>query len=389
MEDENNIAAFAKLTMLPDVGAITAMRLLKRFGSCQAIFSASEEEISEVDRIGEKTARKIVEARDYLNPLPSLKRLERLGGRYIPFVSPKYPQILSSLPDKPVGLFVMGEVDLNMPCVAIVGSRECTKYGLDAARSFASGLARAGICVVSGLARGIDSAAHEGALEAGGSTIAVLGCGVDVIYPPENSKLYEEILSSKKGGVISEFPMGTRIDRQNFPIRNRIISGISLATVVVESDERGGSMITARLAAEQGRDVYAVPGRIDSPSSRGCHALIRDGVWLARSADDVIDDLKFSNKLNVRARVDPPARASKPTEKKISKSEGGSDKTPSVEIFGNEAKIFTLFEKGECLTVDEISEKSGLPISTCLAVLLSLRIKKILSDKPGGFWCKR
>ena len=187
-------------------------------------------------------------------------------------------------------------------------------------------------------------------------------------------ELYKRIIEN--GAVISEFPLGTRADKQCFPIRNRIVSGLSVATLVVESDIRGGSMITARLAGEQGRDVFAIPGRIDSSSSRGCHALIRDGVTLASSPEDIIQSLSFSGQIEFALEGSAPAKESAP-------------KAQSINLSGDEAAVFACFKNAESLGVDAISEASGLPVSKCLAALLMLEIKKILSKNPGGTWSRR
>lgn len=401
--NKESVESYIKLGMLPEVGAVSALRLLKKFGSCEAIFKANARELSEVEKIGEKIARKIVEARASIDAKPAMSRLERLGGQYIPFSYPNYPKALLQIPDFPLGLYVLGNADFNTPCISIVGSRNCTRYGIDVAKKFAAVFSRAGITVVSGMARGIDSAAHLGALDEGGKTIAVLGCGVDHIYPPENSDLYNRIINSD-GAVISEFPMGMRADKQCFPIRNRIVSGLSLATIIIESDERGGSMITARLAAEQGRDVFAVPGRIDSRESRGCHALIRDGVTLVRSAEDVIDELKFSNKLGVKtAQIEFVLETQNPkmrkTETSIEKILENKKTPPSktrektfgadVNLSEDESKIYAVLKDGESLHADDIARASGLPISKCLSLLLMLELKRILVKSAGGIWQKR
>ena len=197
------------------------------------------------------------------------------------FITPRdvgYPRLLKEIHDPPIGLYRKGVYDFAQPCVAIVGSRRTTLYGQSVAKKLAADLARLGFCIVSGLARGIDTAAHEGALSVGGKTAAVLGCGIDIVYPPENLALYRRI--EAEGAILSEFPFGRRADRQSFPMRNRVVAGIAEAVVVVETDVSGGSMITARFAGEQGRLIFAVPGRIDQNTSAGCHQLIRDGATL-------------------------------------------------------------------------------------------------------------
>lgn len=365
---------YIRLSMLRDVGAVTARRLLDRFGAPERIFAATKSELMHVEKIGEKTADNIIKSRGEVDAAQVLEKMKRSKAVYLHIESDKYPKMLKTLDDKPLGLYKIGAADLDAPCVAIVGSRKCSVYGLSAARKFAMTLARAGITIVSGMARGIDTAAHTGALDAGGKTVAVLGCGVDVVYPPENAGLYERIIESG-GAVISEFPMSSRADRQNFPIRNRIISGLSLATIVVESDLRGGSMITARVAGEQGRDVFAIPGRIDSPSSRGCHALIRDGVRLASCAEDVLEELAFSGQLAIAPNA-PAENTGKPDAPKISLRE-------------DESKIFAALDDGEENSLESISRKSGFAPVKCISVLTMLEIKKAVRKTPSGGWEKR
>ncbi len=359
------------LSMLPEIGATTAMRLLSKFGTPEAIFSASKAELMSVERVGEKVANSVLENAKNLDIQKIRANIADVGASFIPINSNEYPQKLKTLSDSPVGLYSIGKTDLNAPCISIVGSRICTVYGQNIARKFASFFARAGFTVVSGMARGIDTSAHIGALEAGGKTIAVLGCGADIIYPPENANLYKKITNS--GAVISEFPLGTRADKQTFPIRNRIIAGMSLATVIVESDIRGGSMITARLAAEQGRDVFAVPGRIDSNASRGCHALIKDGAFLASSPEDVLDALSFAGQLNLNLT---------PTEQNIPQH-------TSLSLSEDESNVFTAIAELGDASADEISLKANIPIQKCLACLLMLEIKKLISKTPLGTWQKR
>ena len=194
----------------------------------------------------------------------------------------------------------------EQPCIAVVGSRRTTLYGQSVAKKLGSDLARLGFCVVSGLARGIDTAAHEGALSVGGKTAAVLGCGIDIVYPPENLDLYRRIVET--GAVLSEFPFGRKADKQTFPMRNRVVAGISEAVVVVESDVQGGAMITARFAGEQGRLIYAVPGRIDQPTSHGCHQLIRDGATLFTGIDDILNELNYLDGLRPLSDQDRGAK---------------------------------------------------------------------------------
>ncbi len=371
---------YVRLCSIPDIGAVTAMRLIRHFGSASAALRASESELKSVERIGEKTARTIVETREEINLEKVERAMDSVGARYIPYTDSEYPSLLEKISDKPVGLYKMGNADLNAPCIAIVGSRSCSTYGRLTARNFAAAFARAGFTVVSGMARGIDSAAHEGAIDAGGRTIAVLGCGADVVYPPENTQLYRKLCEC--GAIISEFPMGTRADRQNFPIRNRIISGMSLATLVVESDLRGGSMITARTAAEQGRDVFAIPGRIGDNSSRGCNALIRDGVTLASSPEDIIDSLKFSGQIEFSFQ-------GKNRKHGLEIPPGKAAPKPIISFSEDEDKILRILSDNSETCIDEISERSGFPVQKCIPILLKLEIKKAVSHLAGGNWLRK
>ncbi len=373
-----------KLCALPDIGSVSASRLIKHFGSAKAVLNASKSELMQVERIGEKVANSIIANGANTDISKTLEKMSSVGARYICRNDSTFPKTLRELPDSPLGLYAIGDYNLNAPCISIVGCRNCSTYGLLSARRFAAAFARAGFTVVSGMARGIDSAAHFAALEAGGKTIAILGCGVDVIYPPENSALYAKII--EQGAILSEFPMGARADRQNFPIRNRLVSGISMATVVIESDIRGGSMITARLAAEQGRDVFAIPGNIDRPQSRGCNALIRDGVTLASAPEDVIDSLMFSSQIELNFNSSP---------KKINKTTSEKNSTPTIEkdapklnLNQDEIAILDALKNlGEC-PVDTLVEKLGMPAQKCSAILLMLEIKKF-ATKRGGIWSAR
>ena len=374
--------SYIRLCAIPEIGAVTAMRLLDAFGSPGKVFAASREELMSVDKIGAKTADSIIENKDLIDIEKICDKMNRLGARYLCFKDSDYPDLLRKIPDMPVGFYYIGDCDFNSPCISIIGSRNCSVYGQIAARKFAAAFARAGVTVVSGMARGIDSAAHIGALEAGGKTIAVLGCGADIIYPPENIELYKRII--KNGAIVSEFPLGTRADKQTFPIRNRIVSGFSLATLVVESDLRGGSLITARLAGEQGRDVFAIPGRIDSNSSRGCNALIRDGATLATCPEDILDSLKFSGQLEINLTPDTSPHTREKSA--ASQSSDSSKNAPSIELDSDEYAIYECLKTSGDLPADDISEKSQLPISKCLSTLLMLELKKIVLKDAGGRW---
>jgi len=287
---DDDLLAHVRLACVPGIGSRLRRMLLERFGSPQQVFAASAREIASVARIGPKLLASLSDPTTSRVAETTLDLCRAGGVSLIVEGSDGYPGLLSRIADPPGVLFVRGRLE---PCdalaVAVVGARNASPYGKRVAWQIASGLARAGYTVISGLARGIDAAAHRGALDAGGRTIAVLGTGVLTIYPPEHEDLAVEVLG--RGAVVSEAPPLAEAHAGAFPQRNRIVSGLSLGTVVVEAAERSGALITARLATEQGREVFAVPGPIDSRTSRGCHGLIRDGATLVESVDDIIEEL--------------------------------------------------------------------------------------------------
>ena len=276
-----------------------------------------------------------------------------------------YPKLLREIHDPPIGLYRKGGYDFAHPGVAIVGSRRATLYGQTIAKKLGVELAERGFCIVSGLARGIDTAAHEGALSVGGKTAAVLGTGLDIIYPPENLDLYRRI--AEKGAVLSEFPFGRRADRQSFAMRNRIVSGICEAVVVVESDVDGGAMITARFAGEHGKLIFAVPGRIDQPSSRGCHQLIRDGATLLTGVDDLLSELNYLDGLR-------PAPV----------STGKADATMVGGLSEVEQRVLECFRGGSILNIDTLVGLTQLPAHELGATLMLLELKRLVVKRVDG-----
>ncbi|MEX2138208.1 MAG: DNA-processing protein DprA [Pirellulales bacterium] len=279
-----------RLCLAPGVGPRLRQLLLERFGSAREVLAAAPSDLREVPGIGTKISRAIVDAR---NESPAAALVDECRRNEIALLlssADSYPRMLKEIVDPPGVLFVKGRL---LPCdalsIAIVGSRHATHYGLTQAERLASGLARAGLTIISGLARGVDAAAHQGALAAGGRTIAVLGSGVLNIYPPEHQKLAADVIAH--GALISEAAPHSEPFSGAFPQRNRIISGLSLGVIVVEASRQSGALITARLANEQGRQVFAVPGRVDNRMSQGCHRLIRDGAKLVESIDDVLEEL--------------------------------------------------------------------------------------------------
>lgn len=365
------------LNALPEVGPVTLARLQTFFeGDEQAILNAPVSVLRQVPGIGPKTADTIANWSTHVDLAAEKERLQTWGGRFIISEDEDYPELLKNLYDAPIGLYVCGSASLRGPAVAIVGTRQATHYGKAVARRFARDLAQAGVLVVSGMARGIDTEAHLGALEAGGRTAAVFGNGPDIIYPPENRALCQRL--REEGCILSEFPFGRKGDRQTFPQRNRIVSGMAEAIVVVETADKGGSLITARFAAEHGRQVYAVPGRLDAPQSCGCHLLIRDGATLVTSASEILEDLKqpqfsFSASLagleaGERLRSEADGLASMPE---------------------NHQRILACFPEGEALHPDQITSRLELPHATIASSLMMLELRGILLKNPDGRYEKR
>ncbi len=289
------------------------------------------------------------------------KEIEYAGKKNLKIVSfncKDFPQRLLEIKDRPLVLYVKGEIDKkDLLSVSIVGSRKCTEYGRSVARSSAFELAKLGISIISGLAYGIDSEAHKGALAANGRTLAFLGSGIDVIYPPSNLALYEVI--SENGAVVSEFPLGTKPKTYNFPFRNRLISGFSLATIVVEAEEKSGSLITAAFAVEQGKDVFAVPGNISSKFSKGTNMLIKDGAIPFLSVDDILEQIKEFQEFKKETALFP-------------------------ELSGEEEKILEAIENNSC-TLEEISEKVKMESPELLKTLAMLEFKQIVKKEGGRF----
>lgn len=339
--------------------------LVERFGSARAAWRASEQDLVETGGFSRDTAEALVRRRAEVDLEAALARLEKSNIKYVQFNDSGYPEMLRRIFDPPPGLFVQGTLPpADGLAVAIVGSRRPTPYGLAVAEKIAGELAQAGIIVVSGMARGIDSSAHQGALVAGGTTIAVLGCGVDVVYPRENQRLMEKIISA--GAVVSEYPPGTTPEPWHFPVRNRIISGIAKATVVVEAGERSGALITADCALEQGRDVLAVPGNISSPLSRGPNRLIKQGARLVENVADILEEIGVSS---------------------LFKPQAG--KTPVFpRLTDGEKAVYHLLSH-EPAHLDELISRSGLPAQEVLAGLMFLEIKGLVRQMPGKFYVLR
>jgi DNA processing protein len=284
--------AFLALNALPGVGSIGLNALLDAYrGDPRGALDGDARRLGAI--LGQRPAA-ISAVRDWRSHFDVAKEESKMAKSGVTFIgrgSPHYPSLLAEIPDPPIGLYRKGDYVIKNPCVAIVGSRRATHYGMSVAKALGAELGRLGYCVVSGLARGIDTAAHEGALSTGGRTIAVLGTGIDIIHPPENLGLYRKIADS--GAILSEFPFGRALDKDSFAMRSRVVSGLCEAIVVVESDLYGGAMAAARASGEQGRLLFAVPGRIDQSTSAGTNQLIRDGATLLTKVDDILQELQF------------------------------------------------------------------------------------------------
>jgi len=357
-----------RLACVPGIGSRLRRLLLERFGSPEGVFGADVADIQRVERIGPKVAGVILDPRlaDTADDMIDLCRAHDVdiildGDR-------RYPALLSRIDDPPGLLFVRGALE---PCdslaVAVVGARHATAYGLRVAEQLAAGLARTGYTVVSGLARGIDAAAHTGAIKAEGRTIAVLGSGVLTVYPPEHEKLAEQVIAH--GALISEAPPLAEPSRGAFPQRNRIVSGLSLGTIVVQASERSGALITARLAGEQGREVFAVPGPIDCRVSRGCHALIRDGAKLVESIDDVLEELGplFET-------------CTTPSGRSISHA-------AELQLGDVEQRVLDAIDAADGhdpVNVDDLVVATGLAASQVLATIGVLEMRRLLCRHPGN-----
>ncbi len=373
LNDPNRYLAWLALALTPGLGTRTAGKLLQAFGSPEAVFEASLTAL-EAQHLPAAVAQAIHCRQPLSAAAKELAQTQAAGVTLITWDEPDYPQRLLEIFDPPPLLYLIGDKTLlNRHQISIVGSRRPTPYGNQMAVKLGRELADRGVVIVSGLARGIDSCAHSGALtSATGRTIGVLGCGIDIVYPKENKKLFAEMRT--RGAIISEFAMGTFPGAQNFPIRNRIIAGMSLGTVVVEGAEHSGSLITARLAMEFGREVFGVPGNATQPASFGPNQLIKQGAKLVTGWEDVIEELPTP----VRAELVPVESAT--TEERTLLVE--QNLTPM------ERKLYDLLAQDEALAIDDLVEKSGLTSSEVLATLFDLELKGVVRQLPGKQFLK-
>lgn len=351
----SELADWLRLTLAPGIGGETQRRLLSAFGLPGHIFSASAAVLA--DTISHKQAGLLLQHDSAEDVAKALAWSNEAGNAILTLADTAYPQCLLDAPDPPTVLYVKGRVELlNAPALAIVGSRNATPQGESNAEAFAAALANAGLTIVSGLALGIDAAAHRGGLRGVGSTIAVIGTGIDRVYPARNQALARDIAAS--GAIISEFPLGTPALRENFPRRNRVISGLARGCLVVEAAERSGSLITARLAGEQGRDVFAIPGSIHSPLSKGCHKLIKQGAKLVDNAGDILEEL------GLPAQIETNAAAA---------SALNAETASLLDCIGHDP-----------LDVDTLASRSGLTAEKLYAILLQMELDGRIASLPGG-----
>jgi DNA processing protein len=352
------------LKSVPGIGNHLFKRLIDRFKSPQRIFNAPGQELLQVEGVTRRVVDSIRNHKISDIFQRELDSVDQKGFQIVTMLDPNYPPLLREIPDPPPFLYVFGNLEGSLTNIAMVGSRHATSYGLSMTRNLSEDLAKLGITVVSGMARGIDTAAHEGALMGKGKTIAVLGSGLDRVYPSENEKIYHRI--AEQGAVISEFPLMTEPEAHNFPIRNRIICGMSLGTVVVEASKKSGSLITARLAAEQNREVFAVPGSVQSFKSTGTHDLIKQGAKLVEHAQDILEELEPS--LFTR---DAPNL---------------SDHNEATEIIAkllaDEALVYNLLEPYP-VHIDDLARKTALEPGKLSSILLKLELKGIVHQQPG------
>ena len=344
------------LSSVPLVGNVTCRRLVEHFGSPAKALAASFDELSSVKGVNSSAARSLSSHDGRKAAELAVAALARSGARLVTLLDKEYPSLLKEISDPPPFLYLKGTLPNSSTSIAIVGSRRASDYGISVTTRFSRELAEQGVTIVSGLALGVDAAAHRGALQLSGTTVGVLGCGIDQIYPPENRQLYREM--EEKGAIVSEFAPGTQPDAPNFPRRNRIISGMSRGVLVVEAAERSGSLITARFALEQGREVFAVPGNINFRASRGTNSLIKEGAKLVETVADIMGELPPGGNLPQWARKQ------------------------HFNLSPDEEKLTVLLAE-KPLQIDELTVRSGLTVPAVSAMLLRLELQGAVIQAPG------
>lgn len=366
------------LALVPGLGPKLTRALLDRFGSPAAALNGSVAELESIEYVGSILAERFAKAFHTVDVNAEWALVEKHGVRVVPYGEPGYPARLTTISDPPLLLYLRGELPDHGNAVAIVGSRACSGYGKRITERLAAGLAAAGWTVVSGLARGIDGVAHRATLDAGGKTLAVLAGGLSKIYPLEHTDLAEQI--TKQGAILSETPMTVAPQRGMFPARNRIVSGLCRAVVIVEANVTSGALITAEHAAEQGREVFVVPGNVDSDSSAGCLSLIRKGARLIRSVDDILDDLRGI------APPDPPAPRTTSAPKGESPISPQPAATP-VGLDANQQRIWDALDVPR--HADELARELGLLAGELAGVLMKLELRKVIRRLPGNQFERR
>ncbi|MFA7172876.1 MAG: DNA-processing protein DprA [Kiritimatiellia bacterium] len=380
--------ALVALNMMQGVGSMTVLRVMERFGSAASFFDLTARELATLQGVGSERAARIVAERGGIPYQQEIERAEGCRVKLVTLVDDDYPDILRKIIDPPPVLYVAGEPRvLKQTGCAVIGTRHATLYGKETARRFGYQLAAAGYSVISGFARGIDTEAHAGAVQAGGVTVAVLGSALDKMYPQENKQFAREIVE-KGGAIITEYPFGRVADRQTFPQRNRIVSGMSRGVLVIESPLKSGTLITVAQALEQGRTVMAVPGRIDSTASMGSNRLIREGARLVTSVDDVLEELQElfadvrmrphggGDTLQVEEQVLPHVLASK---------QRVEHPAPESLLASDERKVMaSISDEGSY--ADTIVRESGLEPGKVNSILVSLQIKRVIKVYPGGLF---
>jgi DNA processing protein len=360
-EADGETAYWLAISRVPYIGPARIERLLRTFGSLSVAWSAPREELRVA--LEPRSLSELLAARSRIDPLGELERLTRSGISVAHPGHPSYPRLLAEISGRPSILYIRGELaPADDASVAIVGTRRATPYGRQAAERIAAELAQGGVTVISGLARGVDAAAHRAALEAGGRTIAVLGSGPDVIYPAEHRRLADQILES--GAILSELPPGAKPDAQNFPARNRIVSGMTLGTVIIEAPMRSGALITASFAADQGREVFVIPGSVFAQTAEGTNALLRDGARLVRDGADILEDLGLGGSGNLVV-----------TQSQMSLDE---DERRLLAALGREARH-----------IDELAEAADLPAGAVSALMLTMELKGLVRNHGAQYYVLR
>ena len=363
----NSTEACVALNMLPTVGPVRLRKLLEVFERPERVLGAKRTELRKVEGIGNEVADQISNWESIVDLAAELKRVGDFSATVITQESPSYPKPLREIHAPPIVLYVWGELEeRDHHAIGIIGARRTTHYGTESAKKLAYQLAYAGLTIISGLARGIDTAAHQGALAAKGRTIAVIGSGLSKLYPPENRALAEKIRDGN-GAIVSEFSMEIEPDRQTFPMRNRIISGWSHGILVVEAGLNSGALITAGQALEQGRLVYAVPGQIDRPTAAGSNRLIQQGAKLVMDASDILDDLQI---LLPETKPSPEATL-----------------RPLPPLSEEERQVYEAIDASET-PIDDIAKRSNLPSGTVSSTLLQLELKRLVKQLPGKYFVK-